>query len=331
MVRLLDLQKRKISILLLSFVFLMGGCSTRNARLMDLSLITDPTGVKATIDGHSCITPCTLTNVDRTAEYVTFEQGAYRQQYILGKKYNPGTMTTVEFVGKKISMPAYMIIGTHYEIQPIDVTFSGSAENPLKTASPGGGTRRLEDVAFESVIKKEQISSLEPEVHPFAVTVGVTRNLGSYDTRLLTSVLRFEKMIGRSSSWYLDVGYADYRSTNGNYRDTAHGLGGEVGMNIYPSGRALKGLYWGFGLGSWNLKGGWKDDTGTPFETTGRGVASVTDINVHVGYKWNFDESRGFFIDPSIALDLMPTSCEPYPFGPAGGTVKAELAIGKRW
>ena len=84
-------------------------------------------------------------------------------------------------------------------------------------------------------------------------------------------------------------------------------------------------------MGSWELKGTWKDDVGTPFETTGRGNAHVVDFNFHVGQKWSPAVLQGFFIDPSIALDFMSTKCEPYPFGPAGASLKAGLAIGKRW
>jgi hypothetical protein len=260
-----------------------------------------------------------------------FSQGAYRQQYALDKKYDNSTRITVEFIGLKIRMPAFVITGAAYEIQPIDVKFSGSAENPLKAASSVGGTSELREATFEPDLKREQISSTEPEEHPFALTVGVSHNFFAYDTRISTGLLRFEKMLGTSWSWYLDFGYAGSRSTDGRYRDSAHGLGGEVGMNIYTRRRALEGLYFGGGLGYWDLKGSWTDDAGTPFETTGTGKARLSDINVHLGYKWAFAGSGGFFIDSSIALDAMSTRCEPYPFGPAGGSLKAGLAIGKRW
>jgi hypothetical protein len=103
-------------------------------------------------------------------------------------------------------------------------------------------------------------------------------------------------------------------------------------MNIYwRSPGSLEGPYLGGGLGFWSLKGHWKDDVGTPFETTGRGTANVVDLNFHVGYKWAFAGSRGFFIDPSLALDFMSTNCDPYLFGPAGASLTAGLAIGKQW
>jgi hypothetical protein len=93
----------------------------------------------------------------------------------------------------------------------------------------------------------------------------------------------------------------------------------------------MEGPYLGTGLGAWNFKGGWKDDVGTPFVTTGRGTAGVIDFNIHLGYKWFPAGYRGFFLDPSFALDVMSTNSEPYAFGPAGGSLKAQLAIGKRW
>jgi len=320
----------KITVILLSFA-LLAGCSAKHARIQDVSITTDPTGIRAMIGDQSCITPCTLANVDRTSEYVLFEQGAFRQRYALDKKFSR-PMTTVEFIGLKIGIPAVIITGAAYEIHPIHVKFSGPAENPLITASSLGDMSGLHEVEVEPDLKKEQISSTEPVKRPFALSVGASYNYYPYGARTLTGLLMFEKGIStRWLSWYLAVGYADYGSTQDDYRDTAHGMGGEVGMNLYLRGRTLEGPYVGGGLGSWRFKGGWKDDAGTPFETTGRGTASVVDLNVHLGYKWYPAGYRDFFIDPSIALDLMSSDNEPYAFGPAAGSVKAGLAIGKRW
>ena len=330
MPNLSKLQKRKMTAFFLSCA-LMTGCSTMQARTQDVLITTDPAGIRATIDNKSCITPCKLTMVDRTAEYVTFEQGAYRHQYLLDQLYISGAITRVEFIGLKIIVPADLITGAAYEILPIDIKFSGSAENPLKTASPIGGTSGLREVPVEPDLEKESITSTKQAKRPFALAIGVSRNFYAYDTRTVTGVLRLEKMFDTYASFYLDVGYADSRSTYGEYSDAAHGLGGELGINVYLSGRGFEGPYFGAGMGSFELKGNWKDDVGTPFETTGRGNARVVDFNFHIGHKWSPAVLQGFFIDPSIALDVMSTKCEPYPFGPAGASLKAGLAIGKRW
>ena len=86
----------------------------------------------------------------------------------------------------------------------------------------------------------------------------------------------------------------------------------------------------GGGIGFWSVKGDWKDDVGTPFVTTGKGEATVADLNFQAGYKY-YPLQRRVYVDPSLGIGLLFPGGTPDPFGPGGGYIRTGLAIGMRW
>ena len=87
----------------------------------------------------------------------------------------------------------------------------------------------------------------------------------------------------------------------------------------------------GCGLGYWSIRGSWQDDLGTPFVTSGKGEASVVDLNFfHTGSKWYLPLHQ-FYIDPSLGVGFLISNGVPDPFSRGGFYINAGLSIGMRW
>ena len=333
-----------IGVILLSFSVMTGCGSIIHGRLQEVPITTDPAGIQAAIRDRTCTTPCSM-RVERAADYVEFERGPKRHVVRLEKRFNSGATVLGNLLWLPIGVPVDISTGAAYEILPINVKLSGFAVAP-EAMSPVGSATGPEETSASTppaALQREPASSAEAQLPPgtaadtMAVSVGVSNGLFTYDSLLLTGSLRLEKELIFTRAWlanlsaYLNVGYIDYRSTQGHFRDAARGGGAELGIRRYLSGRVLEGLYLGAGFGYWSLKGAWKDDVGTPFVTAGNGNAGTADGNVHIGYKWYPARFRNFFIDPSVMFGFMSSVSVPEPFGPSGYYLNTGVAVGRRW
>lgn len=115
-------------------VAVISGCSTitRGSR-QDVEVKTNPPGLQARINTQQCITPCTLKNVSRKAEYLVLVHGGAEKIYPLDYSFNfwstiPGNIWNEIWIGLIIDS----ISGASFSIEDINLDLGPHPQSQAK-------------------------------------------------------------------------------------------------------------------------------------------------------------------------------------------------------
>jgi len=142
----------------------------------------------------------------------------------------------------------------------------------------------------------------------------------------------FEKRLARRFSLFARLGWINYQSDDDEelYREYGRGSGLELGFRVYPVLKETKNFYLGAAIGRWRLKWNWKDEAGTPFETSGRRYSRFTSIQVHCGWKFVLGSS-GVYLNPTGQIGTFSPRKENDPIEFGGLVTSAGIVLGMAW
>ena len=81
------------------------------------------------------------------------------------------------------------------------------------------------------------------------------------------------------------IGYMNYNYSDDEYEEDGNGPGVQISAKFYPGANALHGLYFGGGLGLWQMDGDSTDDKGTAWESHNDFSTQSAEIHAELGWR----------------------------------------------
>ena len=134
-----------------------------------------------------------------------------------------------------------------------------------------------------------------------SINVGIA-GMSVADLTATLPMVEYERRLGQKGSVLARLGVASYEYDDGEYIEEGDGPGLGVGYRMYPSG-AMKGFYFGGGLGLWQVDWDYVDlsyPAGSPFRS-GTGDTTSINVDLEVGGRFTFGSS-GVSINPGLHL-----------------------------
>jgi len=171
-----------------------------------------------------------------------------------------------------------------------------------------------------------------PLVNTTSVSLGALGVRDDFGNRGVIAFTELEKRLTRRFALFARLGRIEYKpnGNTGDYGEGGRGNGIELGGRVYLALKENVNFYLGFGAGGWRLNWYWKDEEGTPFETTGRRRSRVDSVQIHAGWKFRLGQGTMYF-NPSIQIGSFFPRQENDPMEFNEVYTSIGLAVGKAW
>jgi len=120
------------------------------------------------------------------------------------------------------------------------------------------------------------------------------------DLRASVVMAEYERLLGQKLTVYARGSSLKYKWDNDVYVEDGKGTGLGGGVRFFLQG-GMKGFYVGGGLSYFKSKWDWTDDTGTAFQTAGKGETKSIQWGAEIGYRFNLG-SKAVSLTPAINL-----------------------------